>query len=118
MRLQRPRLLREGVYVNLLENPERFTGYAGASSARVWKSVYEENCFNIVHKMTQDCPTCSIMADAGAPGLANGKAFAPVPTNRKDLPRLLGYLAEDQDGGTKDSEEVCLEKRVYYRLIS
>ncbi|KAJ1567551.1 hypothetical protein HK405_005556 [Cladochytrium tenue] len=35
----------DGVYVNLLLNPERFTGYAGPSAARIWRSVYEENCF-------------------------------------------------------------------------
>lgn len=34
-----------GVYVNLLENPERFTGYAGAPAHRVWKAIKEENCF-------------------------------------------------------------------------
>ncbi|ETW03092.1 hypothetical protein H310_05518 [Aphanomyces invadans] len=33
------------VYINLLENPERFTGYAGLSAARVWKAIYSENCF-------------------------------------------------------------------------
>ncbi|RHY46090.1 hypothetical protein DYB30_003147, partial [Aphanomyces astaci] len=33
------------VYINLLENPERFTGYAGLSAARVWKAIYDENCF-------------------------------------------------------------------------
>ena len=32
-------------YVNLLENPERFTGYSGPSAQRVWKSIQEENCF-------------------------------------------------------------------------
>ncbi|CAK4074533.1 unnamed protein product [Aphanomyces euteiches] len=50
------------VYINLLENPERFTGYAGLSAARVWKAIYDENCFH--------------------------------------------------------SEELCLEERVFYRLIS
>jgi hypothetical protein len=34
-----------GVYVNLLENPERFTGYSGASAQRVWRSIQQENCF-------------------------------------------------------------------------
>lgn len=34
-----------GVYVNLLNNPERFTGYAGPSAARVWTAIHEENCF-------------------------------------------------------------------------
>mmetsp|Transcript_4860 Transcript_4860/g.7951 ORF Transcript_4860/g.7951 Transcript_4860/m.7951 type:complete len:469 (+) Transcript_4860:63-1469(+) len=32
-------------YVNLLQNPERFTGYTGPSAARVWRSIQEENCF-------------------------------------------------------------------------
>ncbi|XP_056633121.1 ero1-like protein isoform X1 [Diorhabda sublineata] len=32
-------------YVDLLLNPERYTGYAGPSAHRVWKSIYLENCF-------------------------------------------------------------------------
>ncbi len=34
-----------GVYVNLLNNPEGFTGYGGPSARRVWRSITEENCF-------------------------------------------------------------------------
>lgn len=34
-----------GVYVNLLQNPERFTGYSGPSAMRVWRSIQQENCF-------------------------------------------------------------------------
>ncbi|KAF0695391.1 Aste57867_13825 [Aphanomyces stellatus] len=49
-------------YINLLENPERFTGYAGLAAGRVWKAIYDENCFS--------------------------------------------------------SKELCLEERVFYRLIS
>jgi ERO1-like protein alpha len=33
------------IYVDLLLNPERFTGYSGASAHRVWNSIYKENCF-------------------------------------------------------------------------
>ncbi|KAF2356936.1 Endoplasmic reticulum oxidoreductin 1 [Trinorchestia longiramus] len=33
-------------YVDLLANPERYTGYAGASAHRVWSSIYGENCFS------------------------------------------------------------------------
>jgi hypothetical protein len=40
-------LISEGVYINLLENPERYTGYAGMSAARVWQSIYQENCFGL-----------------------------------------------------------------------
>ncbi|XP_060081648.1 ERO1-like protein beta [Ylistrum balloti] len=32
-------------YVDLLLNPERYTGYKGVSPHRIWRSIYEENCF-------------------------------------------------------------------------
>ncbi|MBN3290934.1 ERO1A protein, partial [Polypterus senegalus] len=32
-------------YVDLLLNPERFTGYKGAETWKIWNSIYEENCF-------------------------------------------------------------------------
>ncbi|CDW54319.1 Endoplasmic oxidoreductin-1 [Trichuris trichiura] len=32
-------------YVDLVRNPERYTGYKGNSAQRVWKCIYEENCF-------------------------------------------------------------------------
>ncbi|KAJ8341125.1 hypothetical protein SKAU_G00334160 [Synaphobranchus kaupii] len=32
-------------YVDLLLNPERFTGYKGLEDWRIWHSIYEENCF-------------------------------------------------------------------------
>lgn len=33
------------VFVDLLLNPERYTGYKGPSAQRIWKTIYEENCF-------------------------------------------------------------------------
>ena len=35
-------------YVDLAKNPERYTGYKGDSALRVWKSIYQENCFKSV----------------------------------------------------------------------
>ncbi|ESO90133.1 hypothetical protein LOTGIDRAFT_192261 [Lottia gigantea] len=32
-------------YVDLLLNPERYTGYKGESPHRIWRSIYQENCF-------------------------------------------------------------------------
>uniref|UniRef100_U5EX41 Putative endoplasmic reticulum oxidoreductin-1-like protein n=1 Tax=Corethrella appendiculata TaxID=1370023 RepID=U5EX41_9DIPT len=32
-------------YVDLLLNPERYTGYKGESAHRIWRSIYLENCF-------------------------------------------------------------------------
>lgn len=33
-------------YVDLLLNPERYTGYKGPSAHRIWRSIYLENCFD------------------------------------------------------------------------
>lgn len=39
----------EMTYVDLLLNPERYTGYSGPSALRVWSSIYKENCFRFVY---------------------------------------------------------------------
>ncbi|PAV83164.1 hypothetical protein WR25_23964 [Diploscapter pachys] len=64
-------------YVDLSKNQERYTGYKGDSAIRVWKSIYQENCFKPDPKN-------------------DGKQFLMNPNN-------FG---------------LCLEKRVFYRLIS
>jgi len=33
------------VYLNLQRNPERYTGYGGFNSTRIWNAIYHENCF-------------------------------------------------------------------------
>lgn len=35
----------EAEYVDLLLNPERYTGYKGHSAQRIWRTIYQENCF-------------------------------------------------------------------------
>lgn len=32
-------------FYDLLQNPERFTGYSGENANRIWRSIYDENCF-------------------------------------------------------------------------
>ena len=32
-------------FVDLTRNPERFTGYSGEAAHRIWRAIYEENCF-------------------------------------------------------------------------
>ena len=44
----------ECVYVNLLNNPERFTGYGGNQSFDVWKAIYSENCFPNTNPMSMN----------------------------------------------------------------
>ncbi|GAA49613.1 ero1-like protein, partial [Clonorchis sinensis] len=63
------------IWVDLLKNPEQFTGYKGVSSARIWHMIYAENCFN-----------------EDSSGL---RTLGPSPEALR-----------------------CLEKRVFYRMIS
>ena len=37
----------EGEYYDLSTIPERYTGYAGQDARRIWRAIYEENCFGI-----------------------------------------------------------------------
>eukprot|EP00163_Fabomonas_tropica_P021479 TRINITY_DN37533_c0_g1_i2.p1 TRINITY_DN37533_c0_g1~~TRINITY_DN37533_c0_g1_i2.p1 ORF type:complete len:465 (-),score=59.98 TRINITY_DN37533_c0_g1_i2:47-1441(-) len=37
----------KSTFVSLHRNPERFTGYAGANARRIWKAIYDENCFEL-----------------------------------------------------------------------
>lgn len=67
-----------GCYINLIKNPERFTGYGGESAARIWGAIYKENCFNLFENT------------------------------------LEGTL----DNKGKELVDTCMEKRVFYRLIS
>lgn len=62
-------------YVDLLLNPERYTGYKGKSAHRIWNSIYKENCFR--------------------------------PKNS-----YRSYIESANLNG------MCLEKRVFYRVIS
>lgn len=66
-------------YVDLLLNPERFTGYRGESSHRIWNSIYMENCFD------------------------------QTSTNA-----LLTHI----NLGTKHLNNLCMEQRAFYRLLS
>src|SRR5579859_7296908 len=44
----------QGVYVSLVKNPERFTGYSGEHAHAVWREIYRENCFEMQTQDTQE----------------------------------------------------------------
>lgn len=41
------------IHVDLTKNPERFTGYSGSASRRIWATIYEENCFSPMGSTTK-----------------------------------------------------------------
>eukprot|EP00069_Balaena_mysticetus_P017236 bmy_10465T0 len=75
-------------YVDLLLNPERYTGYKGSSAWRVWNSIYEENCFK------------------------------PRSVYRPLNPLAPSRGEDDGESFYRWLEGLCLEKRVFYKLIS
>lgn len=87
----------KGDYVSLVDNPERFTGYAGRD---VWDAIYKENCF-------------SKEAQFSVP---SGKAHSSNPFQAaNDLRTVIQANSPSVDLNLDDE---CLEKRVFHRIIS
>lgn len=77
-------------YVDLLLNPERYTGYKGPGAWQIWNSIYEENCFK------------------------------PYTVKRPVYPQALhsGQGKDGAPAFYRWLEGQCVEKRAFYRLIS
>ncbi|KAL8803392.1 MAG: hypothetical protein Q9182_003190 [Xanthomendoza sp. 2 TL-2023] len=91
----------KGDYVSLVDNPERYTGYAGQP---VWDAIYRENCF------FKAPPPSSI---SSSPPSSNpfGQQFEAAAALRNVI----------QAGVPKSEfilDDECLEKRVFHRIIS
>ncbi|MCO5585160.1 hypothetical protein L7F22_039092 [Adiantum nelumboides] len=107
----------ESSWVDLLDNPERFTGYAGASARKVWTAIYEENCFGVARAVGASMTSSAgspydvriKSARLGDPGSASAAAEA--------LSSLLTGQSSPLDSSSSESEQ-CLEKRVFYKIIS
>lgn len=52
-------------YVDLLINPERYTGYKGDSAHRIWNSIYLENCFGLKTNRSNSLPYYTARLDWG-----------------------------------------------------
>ncbi|KKK26368.1 hypothetical protein P175DRAFT_0430082 [Aspergillus ochraceoroseus IBT 24754] len=89
----------KGDYVSLVDNPERFTGYMGASARLVWDAIYRENCFL---KPVPEMELSPFPPVGGIQAVQDFRNVLQQESKRKDLPL--------------DNE--CLEKRVFHRLIS
>ncbi len=107
---------RDFVYVSLADNPERFTGYGGPHAHKVWGAIYRENCFESSIGETFDSPSHQTSGH-NTPKLVTLPAAVPLgsifdthrkATERNDEETRVGMVEETQ----------CLEKRVFWRIIS
>ncbi|KAG6016262.1 endoplasmic oxidoreductin-1 [Claviceps citrina] len=107
----------KGDYVSLLRNPERFTGYAGEGAHQVWDAIYRENCFQ---KSSFPRSANLGMSPNKNPAAQDFKQMmdaagrqAQLQVQRVHHPNVpfvasTGYEVDDE----------CLEKRVFYRVVS
>lgn len=107
----------KGDYVSLLDNPERFTGYSGDGAHQVWEAIYHENCFS---RPSTGEPGPSPSGISSSPmGLSLDQMQAAqqfkqvMKSHEKQQALKSGFQPE-----ALDFEDECLEKRVFYRVIS
>ncbi|ERF74488.1 hypothetical protein EPUS_03926 [Endocarpon pusillum Z07020] len=94
----------KGDYVSLVNNTERFTGYAGPGARQVWDAIYKENCFS-----------------RPPPQLSTFGRPSPLDA-AKDLRSMIqGHKVGSPISHEDDSyplDDQCLEQRAFYRIIS
>ena len=98
----------KGDYVSLVNNTERFTGYAGPGARQVWDAIYKENCFS------NPIPS-SFSSSQSLP-------FG-VQEAAQDFKSVLNEYGRQHLGSTGYDEvdpldDECLEQRAFYRIIS
>ena len=104
----------KGDYVSLVDNPERFTGYGGPSAHQVWDAIYQENCFS--KPSHSDSNTLS-----ERPPFFGAQASSDLKSVFQDHSRVY-FAASNPSPNPFDTayvpDDECLEKRVFYRIIS
>ncbi|KAL1882148.1 endoplasmic oxidoreductin-1 [Diaporthe australafricana] len=108
----------KGDYVSLLQNPERFTGYAGMGAQQVWNAIYRENCFQ-----KSSFPHTAALGQSSP-------AHGPAALDFRQVMEAAGrqQLLEEQREQRPntpfvantglEAEDECVEKRVFYRVVS
>jgi len=99
------------VVVNLALNPERHTGYGGASAARVWSAIHGENCFSPAGKSGGGGSSGSGSSNGGGGSGGSGGGGGGSGGGG------IGHGG----GGGGGGGELCLlpaEQRVYNRVLS
>ncbi|EEP76696.1 endoplasmic oxidoreductin 1 [Uncinocarpus reesii 1704] len=99
----------KGDYVSLVDNPERFTGYSGRAAWQVWDAIYRENCF--LKPAQQSFSPRNGLKPQGFQAAQDFRNVLEKHERGKVVSAALrneGYPVDDE----------CLEKRVFYRLIS
>ncbi|KAB5549961.1 endoplasmic oxidoreductin-1 [Coniochaeta sp. 2T2.1] len=108
----------KGDYVSLLRNPERFTGYAGDGAKQVWDAIYRENCFQ-----KSSFPSSASLGQSNTPlgpaamdfkAVLESAGRQQVLEQQRQSNPLTPFVAKTG----LEFEDECIEKRVFYRVVS
>ncbi|KAB2573972.1 Endoplasmic oxidoreductin-1 protein [Lasiodiplodia theobromae] len=116
----------KGDYVSLLDNPERFTGYAGVGSQQVWEAIYRENCFSKPQANSDSVTPAGSGLGLGGLSGGPGQAAQDLRNVMRNQPLQQNVQSAIANKGARPSARVdqlefddeCLEKRVFYRVVS
>ena len=105
----------KGDYVSLVHNPERFTGYTGESARMVWDAIYRENCFQ-----KSSFPHSAALGEQSLVGNPAEQDFRAVlkGAERQQIVQQHHQVLDTSFTQTGMDNEECLEKRVFYRVMS
>jgi ERO1-like protein beta len=112
----------KGDYVSLVGNPERFTGYAGVGSQQVWEAIYRENCFS--KPSSNEESSAPFAQFGGFPPLQQQaaqdlrSAIQSQGLQHSVQSAIAHNTASPFSPDPVEFEDECLEKRVFYRVIS
>lgn len=119
----------KGDYVSLVDNPERFTGYAGVGAQQVWEAIYRENCFSKPPKMAPGQSNGHSAPSGASPFGGFGNQQQQMAANQlRDVMKQGGVQQKVQSAIAHgmavaqldpiEFDDTCLEKRVFHRVIS
>lgn len=118
----------KGDYVSLVDNPERFTGYAGVGAQQVWEAIYRENCFSKPPKVAQSSQqNAPVGGGSSFGGFGNEQQMFAANQLRNVFmeqavqQKVQSAIAHGQAVDSLDPvefDDTCLEKRVFHRVIS
>ena len=108
----------KGDYVSLLQNPERYTGYAGDGARQVWDAIYRENCFQ--RSSFPQSASLGKTTKPKGPAALDFKAVIEAAGRQQNLEqqRQQNPLTPFVVKTGLEYEDECLEKRVFYRVMS
>lgn len=106
----------EGDYVSLIDNPERYTGYAGPGVRQVWDAIYRENCFS--RHRPSSTRGGKGLSPFGLQASSDLKSVIKQHGRQQALASHAANVGSTEDGLELEFDDECLEKRVFYRVIS